>query len=93
MLSWVGEFSYSLYLVHSPITELFGRWFWMHGVRGLWSYVLIVLPITATLSIVLSRLFFLLVERRFLNRPEKATCSSPIHTAELVEYNQSGIQS
>jgi peptidoglycan/LPS O-acetylase OafA/YrhL len=84
IFSWVGEFSYSLYLVHYPITELIGRWFWMHEVRGLWPHVLIVLPITATLSIALSRLFFLLVERRFLHRPEKAKRPSLIQVGEFV---------
>lgn len=84
MLAWMGEFSYSLYLVHSPITELCGRWFWMHGVRGLWAHLFIVLPITATLSLVLSRVFYLLVERRFLNRTEKTKQASLIQVGEFA---------
>ncbi|SIO35956.1 Peptidoglycan/LPS O-acetylase OafA/YrhL, contains acyltransferase and SGNH-hydrolase domains [Singulisphaera sp. GP187] len=81
LLAWVGEFSYSLYLVHYPITELLGRWFWMHEFRGLWTHVLVVLPITGLLSIALSRVFFLFVEQRFLQRPEPIGDPAPFRSA------------
>jgi peptidoglycan/LPS O-acetylase OafA/YrhL len=62
-----GEMCYSIYLVHilvtSPVSQAFNRL----GVRGFWPTVLLTVPVATFLSLVLARLFYVGVERHFLN--------------------------
>jgi peptidoglycan/LPS O-acetylase OafA/YrhL len=70
LLEWLGDFSYSLYLMHPVALAITSR---LLPAGVLPGPVAAVADIAA--SIVVARLFFLLVERRFLNtqrRPEAA---------------------
>ncbi len=64
-----GQMCYSLYLVHCPITVVMTAAFERAGVRDYWPRLLITAPSTITASIAASWLFYLAVERRFLNAP------------------------
>jgi peptidoglycan/LPS O-acetylase OafA/YrhL len=64
-----GRMCYSLYLIHWPVTLLVSIWLYRAGVRGIWPTLLITIPVATALSILAARLFFLAVERHFLNSP------------------------
>jgi peptidoglycan/LPS O-acetylase OafA/YrhL len=75
-LQWIGIFSYSLYLVHLPLIHVsetifvhlgMGNRFWENGLR-----YAVMLP----LSLLCGWLFFMLVERWFLGRPQARQAGS-----------------
>jgi peptidoglycan/LPS O-acetylase OafA/YrhL len=68
-LAWCGTMSYSIYLVHWTVVKPLSRWLWVQGVTGPAATLLITLPLCAIAAIVVGRLFFLGVERHFLNSP------------------------
>lgn len=75
----LGAFSYSIYLVHSPILgaiNLYTLDFQMTDNVRLLFMLLVAVPV----SVLVAYVFYLLVERRFLNMPPKAagTTSSPV---------------
>ncbi len=77
-VSWCGEMCYSLYLTNWPVAKVVSRLLYDAGVQGLWPTILICLPICAAVSILVGRVFFLLVERRFLNtKPVSSGFVSP----------------
>jgi peptidoglycan/LPS O-acetylase OafA/YrhL len=73
-LSWrpalaLGGFSYSLYLIHAPLIQLF----WQYGIaplhRGTATSFLLLLAVGTPLIVAAAWLFSLVGERPFLNRP------------------------
>lgn len=62
-----GTMCYSLYLVHWPIVKAIASLFYSAGVRDAWPTLLISIPTSVGVSIALSWIFHVLVERRFLN--------------------------
>ena len=74
-VAWVGMISYSLYLTHVPVIQLFER---LSGFtyrtdpgRVLWRY-----PLTLAAMLLVGLLFFRLIERRFLFSGHKPRVSS-----------------
>jgi peptidoglycan/LPS O-acetylase OafA/YrhL len=66
-LAAVGLISYSLYLVHAPLIDFLEHAIWKSTNDGLASILLrYAVNVPASLAVALA--FFLLVERRFLNR-------------------------
>jgi peptidoglycan/LPS O-acetylase OafA/YrhL len=65
-----GTMCYSLYLVHWPVVKLVSHCFYLAGVDSLWGTVLLTIPVATGLSLLAAWLFFLAVERRFLNSPQ-----------------------
>lgn len=63
-----GTMCYSLYLTHALITKGIGNALVVHGWNGPWEALLIAVPVSLALSTALGWLFYLGVERRFLNR-------------------------
>jgi peptidoglycan/LPS O-acetylase OafA/YrhL len=66
-----GQMCYSLYLVHWPIVRPLSHWLWNHGLRGPGATCLVTLPLCLAASLVMGRLFYVCVERRFLNNPTR----------------------
>jgi len=66
-ISWAGAMCYSLYLCHWTVVKPISAWFWHHGVTSLATTMLVTLPLCLVASLTVSRLFFLGVERHFLN--------------------------
>ena len=65
-LQFLGQFSYSLYLLHGVFLALiFTYWFWPRSTDPLVSYV-VAASVVSGVSLVASYLFFLLFERPFL---------------------------
>lgn len=64
-----GRMCYSLYLIHWPLCKLVSGTFYRMGVRGPWVTLLVVVPMCLAISIPLAAVFYVLVERRFLNPP------------------------
>lgn len=67
---WCGTMCYSLYLVHWPVVKVVSHSLHAVGVRGLGPTLLVTVPACATAALLASRLFYWLVERRFLNPPQ-----------------------
>jgi len=76
-LAACGAMCYSLYLVHWPITKLTSAALFQAGVRGAWPTLLVTIPAAMAASVLVARAFYLLVERRFLNRPARAPERGP----------------
>lgn len=66
-LSACGKICYSLYLIHPLVTTGIGHACYQWGLRGNWETLLVTLPVSFTLSLVVSAGFFVIVERHFLN--------------------------
>lgn len=62
-----GRMCYSLYLIHPLVTTGIGHAFYQWGLVGSWQTLLVTLPVSLVLSLAISALFFILVERRFLS--------------------------
>lgn len=67
LFSRCGKMCYSLYLIHPLVTTGLGHASYRWGLRGNWETLLITLPLCFTLSLAISAVFFLVVERHFLN--------------------------
>jgi peptidoglycan/LPS O-acetylase OafA/YrhL len=66
-LRYCGEMCFSLYLVHWPVVMIVGRvWNYPPGILG-WTAVLVG---SVFLTVMIGRMFHLLVERHFLTRPK-----------------------
>jgi peptidoglycan/LPS O-acetylase OafA/YrhL len=77
-----GEMCYSMYLVHTLVTAPVGHGLARMDVRGLWPTFALTVPLAVALSIALARLFYLGVERHFLNtRPQPAGAPIPTEPA------------
>jgi peptidoglycan/LPS O-acetylase OafA/YrhL len=68
-ITWCGAMCYSLYLCHWIVVKPLSTWFWHHGLTSAVATTLVTLPICVLASIAVSRLFYLAVERHFLNKP------------------------
>ena len=67
---WCGTMCYSLYLTHLPVTTLLSRFMYNSlNLTNSWIVLLITLPICIIAALVVGRLFYHLVEKRFLNKP------------------------
>jgi peptidoglycan/LPS O-acetylase OafA/YrhL len=81
-LAWCGRMCYSIYLVHVPVTEVFGWNLYRWGLDTPVEEVLVTVPVTVAASLALSYLFYRLVERRFLNSPHRpAAVTAPAGSA------------
>jgi peptidoglycan/LPS O-acetylase OafA/YrhL len=67
-LTFVGTFSYSLYLVHLPITFVLMRLCWNLGLRDGWQAIWISTPLCIFVSLLAAWPFYLLFEKPFLSR-------------------------
>jgi peptidoglycan/LPS O-acetylase OafA/YrhL len=65
--SWAGTMCYSLYLCHWTVVKPISSWLWHHGFTSVATTMLVTLPLCLMTSLVVSRLFYLGVERHFLN--------------------------
>lgn len=72
-LAFVGTFSYSLYLVHLPITFVLMRLFWALGLRDGWQAILISTPLCICVSLLAAWPFYLLFEKPFLSNSAAKT--------------------
>ncbi len=68
---WCGKISYSIYLVHFPITILVACMLSMAGVEKDGHVLLLTIPLCLLLSLPASMLFYDRVERHFINVPSK----------------------
>lgn len=66
-ISWAGAMCYSLYLCHWTVVKPISAWLWHHGFTSLATTMLVTLPLCLAASLAISRLFYLGVERHFLN--------------------------
>jgi peptidoglycan/LPS O-acetylase OafA/YrhL len=71
-LQWAGRMCYSLYLVHAPVAILIQWNLFRLGICSPTAGLLITLPAAMTASLLLSRVFHVYVEARFLNPPQRA---------------------
>ena len=62
-----GLMCYSLYLTHWPVVLTINHAFYLHGIHSPTTHFFLVLPICLVASLGLSWLFYVLVERKFLN--------------------------
>ncbi|HVW03329.1 MAG TPA: acyltransferase [Planctomycetaceae bacterium] len=69
-VSWCGRMCYSLYLVHMPIVKVISHGLWMLGVQSTMATCLITVPLCLLASILVGQLFYLRIERYFLNSRE-----------------------
>lgn len=74
-ISWCGSMCYSLYLVHYPVATTTSRALAVFGVNSPAATLTLVIPLSVLSSIVAARLFFVTVERPFLNPPSSITPS------------------
>jgi peptidoglycan/LPS O-acetylase OafA/YrhL len=73
-LMYCGTMCYSLYLIHMLPVKALSHGLHRMGVNGDWPTLLITVPLCVAVSLVLGRLFYLLVEQHFLNtRPEPSS--------------------
>lgn len=80
-LVWCGQMCYSLYLLHFPIVITISNGFREAGYSDIRFHWLVVMPICVLVSLVLSRVFYHLVEKRFMNTPPpKLLLSSELKT-------------
>lgn len=63
-----GTMCYSLYLTHALVTKAIGHAAFRAGVHGSWQTLLLMVPVCVAVSAALGWVFYLTVERRFLNR-------------------------
>ena len=66
-ISWAGAMCYSLYLCHWTVVKPVSAWLWHHGFTSLATTMFVTLPLCMAASLAVSRLFYLGVERHFLN--------------------------
>lgn len=76
-LNFCGQMCYSLYLVHWPTTKIVSHLLFQFGVKGLAQTLLIVIPVCIGASVAVAWLFYQLIEKRFLNRPQSAEKPAP----------------
>ena len=67
---WSGKISYSLYLTHFPITVFVASFLAMGGVTSDADVLRITIPACMILSFPVAYVFYLLVERRYINTPQ-----------------------
>jgi peptidoglycan/LPS O-acetylase OafA/YrhL len=66
-ISWCGSMCYSLYLSHWIVVKPVSNWLWHHGLHSAGATLLVTIPICLAASVIVARVFYLFVERHFLN--------------------------
>jgi len=66
--AFLGTISYSIYLAHWPVARATAYLTHNAGIQGYWPTLLITVPLTLVLSVLAGWLFYLAVERYFLNQ-------------------------
>jgi peptidoglycan/LPS O-acetylase OafA/YrhL len=78
-LVWLGQASYSLYLIHAFVLEMVWRWLVTPLGAGVPASLLLELVLGATASVVVARGFYFLVERPFLvTKPIPTPVEEPV---------------
>ncbi|MGE0449203.1 MAG: acyltransferase family protein [Vicinamibacterales bacterium] len=67
-LQWVGERSFSIYLVHWPISRAIVQVATALGIVGFWPHAVTSLPFSVGVSLLAAAGFHVVVERRFVSR-------------------------
>jgi peptidoglycan/LPS O-acetylase OafA/YrhL len=75
-ISLCGTMCYSLYLVHWPVVKVISHGLAMRGITSPKATLLLVIPVCILASIIMARLFYLGIERHFLNPPSLTIPSS-----------------
>lgn len=70
-LNFCGQMCYSLYLIHWPITKIVSHALFQFGIKGLMQTLLIVIPACIAASVIVAWVFYRLVEKQFLNHPQR----------------------
>jgi peptidoglycan/LPS O-acetylase OafA/YrhL len=84
-IAFCGRMCYSLYLIHWPIAKTVSHSFASMGVKEAWPTLLLTIPVSVILSIGASWIFYILIERRFLNAPSQVVTSSPVSPRRFLE--------
>lgn len=71
-LTWCGKISYSIYLTHFVVAVFVSSVLASYGLTGDGWVVLCVLPLCVAMSIAIGWVFYMLVERHFINSPATA---------------------
>lgn len=69
LLALCGTISYSLYLIHYPLTKVLGCAMYEGGLQSGWATLLIVIPALTALSLGAGWIFYIAVEKRCLSQP------------------------
>ncbi|MBL8848231.1 MAG: acyltransferase [Planctomycetaceae bacterium] len=91
LLSAIGVWSYSLYLVHWPFCKITASFAWRAGLRSTAATWMLTVPVCVVLSLLAAAVYFRCVERRFLNAPlrmaslEPANSNAPAVTARVPD--------
>ncbi len=80
VLTYVGIFSYSLYLIQSVVVRAISQYFYNHGyVTGI-DTLITVIPLCMGAALLIGWLFYQLVERHFLSHKHRNTMPEPRET-------------
>lgn len=66
-VSWCGVMCYSVYLTHWPVCKAISHGMWLAGFRSPAVTLLLTVPACFVASVLVARVFYRTVERRFLN--------------------------
>ena len=91
LLVWVGLWSYSMYLIHSPLLGL-GNLILLHKQMSIGTRFLIELVVVLPIALLASYIFHRLVERRFMNQHQKAVVSHHLDIPPVTEEPQPVVQ-
>jgi peptidoglycan/LPS O-acetylase OafA/YrhL len=84
MLVWIGLWSYSLYLIHSPLLGLFNLLL-LPLALPTWAQLTLMLAVALPVAATVSYLFHLLIERRFMTSHQKQAAEAErIHARRLA---------
>ncbi len=72
-LNWCGKISYSIYLTHFAVVVFVSCVLAYYGITADGWVVLVVLPLCVALSLASGWVFYMLVERHFVNSPAAST--------------------
>jgi peptidoglycan/LPS O-acetylase OafA/YrhL len=76
-LMFCGTICYSLYLIHWPVVKGVAHAVHLLGLRSDTEIVLVTVPLGVAASVAVSWLFYVLVEKRFLNPPQSQKGEPP----------------
>lgn len=66
-ITWCGSMCYSLYLSHWTFVKPLSNWLWHNGADTPRSTLFLTIPACLLISVAVARVFYILVEHRFLN--------------------------